>query len=258
MKYFSFLLISSVVCILWACSSENINSSVESIISEQDYFTYQTNEGTISFDAEYPSDDLLRTFRKNVSNAESPTRNAATCEPPCDLTLRRQFSSSSNECGADEGCVFFISIGFCYQLVSNGTVEIFFGEEDFRILSGCDGVDEDCVKAEAIRRISSAITNSIYQFIPTLPDPVPCGGPIVNWFSTYSQASCSSNCSEIDCGDACCQFYSSWCQQDGATNGILTGSFEGSNQISDCSGNSSNLPEGCDCFQNDCKNQYDF
>ena len=35
------------------------------------------------------------------------------------------------------------------------------------------------------------------------------------------------------------------------------GQFEGSNQISDCSGNS-NLPEGCECFQTNCENQYDF
>lgn len=253
MKYFSLLLLASVVCILWACT-ENINSSVESIISEQDHYTYQTNEGTISFEANNPSGDLLRTFRKNISYAESLTRNAATCEPPCDLLMRRILTTTSNDCGATDNCLYRIEIGFCYQEVSNGTVEIFFGEEEFEIISGCDGVDEDCVKAEAIRRISSAITNSIYQFIPNLPDPVPCDGPIVNWFSTYSQASCSSNCSEVDCGDACCQFYSSWCQKDGD---LLLSQFEGSNQISDCSGNS-NLPEGCECFQTDCENQYDF
>ena len=121
---------------------------------------------------------------------------------------------------------------------------------------GCTGVDEDCLRAYAISQAANGVVQSVKFSFPELPDPLACGGPTVNWVSTYSVSSCMSNCGEdVDCGTACCQFYTSWCQGDDGD--ILVGQFEGSNQINDCEGNN-NLPEGCECFQTNCENQYDF
>jgi hypothetical protein len=260
MKYLSLFLTILFLSLIWACTNEeNLESSSNQDLVTESSFSFISDSGPINIDLSNPSNEVIKAIRKGGFSKVGLSRNTISCTPPCETDRTFIFSvGASDICGSPVGpsCQLRVELSACFQEVTaNNTVEIFIDDAEVTFSPGCTGADEDCLRAYAISQAASSVVQSINFSFPELPDPLACGGPTVNWVSTYSESSCRSNCEGVDCGIACCQFYTSWCQGDDGE--ILVGQFEGSNQISDCSGNS-DLPEGCECFQTNCENQYDF
>lgn len=272
MKYLSLILTILFLSLIWACSTqeEDLSSQTEEFIHESlvsnnsqvqvsafENISMQTKSGTQSFDFTNPSEDLIKILKRSISVRETLQRSTPTCEAPCELGPVWQGSTNiqGTNCG-EGGCRIRFTFQFCaVDVIANGTTEIYIENVTVTPDDGsCIGYDMECVRIQLINELiilNSATT--VYQDGLTSNDPIPCGGPTVGWSSFYSVTSCSSNCEGFDCGDACCQFYSSLCINDEGR--LEVGRFTGSNQISDCSGNTS---DGCECFQSSCENQYDF
>ena len=272
MKYLSLFLTFLFLTLIWACTTqeENLESSNEELIFETlvsnnsvdqnsafANLSMQTESGTVTFDFTNPSDDLLKILKRSISVRETSQKSTPSCEAPCELGPVWQGSTTiqGTDCG-EGGCSIRFTFQFCaVDVVSNGTTEIYI--ENVNVISddgSCIGYDMECVRIQLINNLiilNSATT--VYNDGLTSNSPIPCGGPTVGWSSFYTITSCSSNCDNFDCGDACCQFYSSLCLNEEGR--LEVGRFAGSNQISDCSGNNS---DECECFQSSCENQYDF
>lgn len=257
MKNLKFLMILFSVVFIQCSENEPNDHSIHDMDWEST-FKVQTSQGIVTFDLSNPTADFVKVINSGITIREIQTRNQVSCDAPCgDNSITRIFPFTlDNQCGSEGSCSGELWMDYCVvDVVANGTTEFYLFNADLRVDFGsCVGADEDCLLSILIPRFNSSIANVIYLFGNTSNDPLPCGVPTVNWSSTYSIVSCSSNC-EVDCGDACCQYYTSFCLGDNGSTVI--GDYIGSNQIRDCSGNS-NLPEGCECFQTDCENQYDF